>query len=210
MHKLSGFGSICAREMTVPTRYPVAAFGVTVIIRDGRSRLRWAPAPTRPRDPIETYWECARLSAKPLSPFLPRAMSMSATSVETPVTGNRPLSEVDLLQGPWSSVAGPKECRLLVAGNRFAFEFLDSGVIYIGTYLLDTRAEPKQMDMRIEAGPPAYQGQLALCIYHLESDVLRWCPTRPGSNYRLDSFPSIDDDRYLSLVFKHSRPLRKR
>ena len=24
----------------------------------------------------------------------------------------------------------------------------------------------------------------------------------PASNYRLDAFPSIDDDRYLSLVFK--------
>lgn len=135
---------------------------------------------------------------------------MLATSVEIAAVGTRPQTDLELLQGAWTAVAGPKEARLLIAGNRFAFEFLDSGVIYIGNFLLDTRSEPKQMDMRIDAGPDAYRGQLALCIYHLESDVLHWCPTRPGSGYRLDSFPSVDDDRYLSLVFKHSRPLRRR
>jgi hypothetical protein len=67
---------------------------------------------------------------------------------------------------------------------------------------------PGQMDLKIEAGPPEYVGQLAMCIYQVEGGILRWCPSRPGSTRRLNSFPGVDDHRYLSLVFQHVRRRR--
>lgn len=117
-------------------------------------------------------------------------------------------SDLEMLQGVWTSIAGRREVRLEISGDQFVFTFRD-GDVYSGNLLLDERATPPHMDMRIEAGPAKYHGQLALCIYRIESDVLRWCPTRPGSGYRLASFPSLDDERYLSLVFKHERPPKR-
>jgi uncharacterized protein (TIGR03067 family) len=116
-------------------------------------------------------------------------------------------TDQEQLQGAWTCVAGPRPAKLLVAGNRFCFEFLD-GDIYMGTFELAPEAEPKRMDMHIEEGPERHRGHRAWCIYHVEGGVLRWCPARPGTELRLTCFPSVDDDRYLSLVFKQARPRR--
>jgi hypothetical protein len=88
-------------------------------------------------------------------------------------------SDLDQLQGVWTSVAGPCEARFLIAGNRFSFEFV-GGDIYIGTFKL----APGEMDMLIEEGPADHKGQVAPCIYHVEGGVLRWCPGRIGSGRR--------------------------
>ena len=108
--------------------------------------------------------------------------------------------DLDQLQGVWTSVAGPREARLLVAGSRFAFEFV-GGDVYIGTFTL----APGQMDMHVEEGPAEVRGQTTACLYHVEGGVLRWCPGRPGSGRRPGAFPSVDDPRYLSIVFRHAR-----
>ncbi len=112
-------------------------------------------------------------------------------------------TEQQALQGVWNSVAGPRDARLLIAGNRFTFEFV-GGDLYMGTIGLEP-GNLGQMDLQIEAGPEEHVGQVSLCIYQLESGVLRWCPGRPGSNRRLTTFPSVDDPRYLSFVFRHSK-----
>jgi uncharacterized protein (TIGR03067 family) len=117
--------------------------------------------------------------------------------------------DLDQFQGAWESVAGPRPARLLIAGNRFCFEFRD-GDIFMGEIFLDAREEPRQMDMLIEEGPFDAKGLMALCIYHLSGDVLRWCPTKPGTDRRLSGFPSVHDDRYNSMVFKRARARRSR
>ena len=114
-------------------------------------------------------------------------------------------SDLDLLQGSWTSVAGPCEARLLVCGNRYTFEFL-GGDIYMGMLELG----PDGMDMRIEAGPKDHQGKIAQCLFRLEGGVLRWCPGRPGSGRRPTTFPLVDDPRYLSFVFRQLRRTRRR
>jgi hypothetical protein len=114
-------------------------------------------------------------------------------------------SDLDQLQGVWTSVAGPCEARFLIAGNRFSFEFV-GGEIYIGTFKL----APGEMDMLIEEGPADHKGQFAPCIYHVEGGVLRWCPGRIGSGRRLSAFPSVDDHRYLCLVFRRAPRTRAR
>lgn len=111
----------------------------------------------------------------------------------------------ELLQGAWRSVAGPRDARLLIVGDHYAFEFLD-GEIYIGTFVLT----PEGMDMHIAAGPLEYQGQKALCLYRLEGGVLQWSPGRPGSGRRPVRFPEVDDPRSLSFVFRRDRPLARR
>jgi hypothetical protein len=115
------------------------------------------------------------------------------------------LSDLDQLQGAWTSVAGPCEARLLVCGNRYTFEFI-GGEIYMGTLELG----PDGMDMRIEAGPRDHSGKVALCLHRLEGGVLRWCPGRPGSNRRPSTFPLVDDPRYLSFVFRQMRRMNRR
>jgi uncharacterized protein (TIGR03067 family) len=109
-------------------------------------------------------------------------------------------ADLEAIQGVWESVAGPREARFLVAGNRFTFEFV-GGDVYMGTFDLG----PNQIDMHIEAGPAKHVGTLSRCLYKLEGGVLRWCPGRPGSDRRPSSFPDVSDSRYLSLVFKRAR-----
>jgi hypothetical protein len=114
-------------------------------------------------------------------------------------------SSLEELQGSWISVAGPREARLLIAGNRFTFEFV-GGEIYMGTFEI----RPDGMDMRIDAGPSEQQGKIAQCLYRVEGGVLRWCPGRPGSGRRPSGFPLVDDPRYLSFVFRQNRrPTRR-
>ena len=108
-------------------------------------------------------------------------------------------ADLEAIQGVWESVAGPREARFLVAGNRFTFEFV-GGDVYMGTFDLG----PNQIDMHIEAGPAKHVGSLSRCLYKLEGGVLRWCPGRPGSDRRPSAFPDVADSRYLSLVFKRA------
>ncbi len=114
-------------------------------------------------------------------------------------------ADFDQLQGSWTAVAGPREARLLIAGHRFAFEFI-GGEIYIGTFDLDAGG---RMDMHVQEGPEEHRGQVAPCIYHIEGGVLRWCPGRIGSGRQPTAFPSVDDDRYICLVFRRA-PRRTR
>ena len=113
-------------------------------------------------------------------------------------------TDLDLLQGSWATIAGPKEARFLVAGHRYAFEFV-GGDVYIGTFDL---APGGEMDMFIQEGPADHKGQVAPCLYHVEGNGLKWCPGRIGSGRRLSAFPSVDDQKYLCLMFRRV-PRRK-
>ena len=133
---------------------------------------------------------------------------MLTTSSAAPVAGPDGRADLDHLQGAWKAVAGRRGAKFVIAGTRFTFEFLE-GDTYTGTLRLDPAAAPRQMDMWIEEGPAVHKGQLALCIYDLNEDVLRWCPTVPGAGYRLSRFPSVHDDHYFSLVFHRDNPPRR-
>jgi uncharacterized protein (TIGR03067 family) len=121
-------------------------------------------------------------------------------AVLAPAAEPKVRTDLELIQGVWVSVAGPREARLLIAGNRFTFEFV-GGDIYMGVFDL----APGQMDMHIEAGPDKHVDTVTRCLYQLEGGVLRWCPGKPGSNKRPNAFPDVDDPRYLSLVFRRAR-----
>src|SRR5262245_18414020 len=104
-------------------------------------------------------------------------------------------SDLDVLQGSWVTVAGTREAKLLVAGNRCAVEFGD-GAGHNATFTLDPTDDPHRMDMRIEEGPAHHRGRTAYCIYQIDGGMLRWCPSRVGSENRLIRFPDVDDARF--------------
>jgi uncharacterized protein (TIGR03067 family) len=109
-------------------------------------------------------------------------------------------TDVEFIQGVWTTVAGRKEARLLIAGHRFTFEFI-GGDVYMGTFALS----PGRMDMHIDEGPAEHVGRVSRCIYQLEGGVLRWCAGRPGTDQRPTAFPDVDDPCSLSLVFRQVR-----
>src|SRR5262245_10669949 len=116
--------------------------------------------------------------------------------------------ELERLQGAWLTVSGRRQAELLVAGDHFAIKFFD-GDIYMGIFDLDPGERPRAMDMRIEEGPVKHEGKIALCVYELEGDMLRWCPGEPGSEQRPTVFPPPDDSYRLSLVFRREQPQRR-
>jgi hypothetical protein len=88
---------------------------------------------------------------------------------------------------------------MLIAGRRFTFELAD-GQLYMGTLTITSVG----MDMTIEEGPAKHVGLVTKCLYSLDGGVLRWCPGKPGADRRPAAFPSVDDPRHLSLVFRRA------
>ncbi len=117
-------------------------------------------------------------------------------------------TDLERLQGAWTSVEGRRDAELLIAGSLYAIKFVD-GKIYMGTFDLDADERPPCMLMRVDEGPIKHKGKFAPCIYELDGDTLRWCPVEPGSDERLGGFPPVDDDRYLCLVFRREPPRRR-
>jgi len=112
----------------------------------------------------------------------------------------RTRTDLEELQGPWSSAQGREQAELLIAGSRYTIRFA-GGVIYMGVLTVDVSARPRTMDMHIEEGPEPFRGKTTRCIYELVGDRLRWCATFPGSKERLATFPSQEDPKYLYLTF---------
>src|SRR5216684_1386220 len=67
-------------------------------------------------------------------------------------------TELDRLQGVWTSIDGRHDVELLVAGSLFTVKFLD-GKIYMGTLTLDATEQPREMLMRIDEGPIKHKGK---------------------------------------------------
>lgn len=130
---------------------------------------------------------------------------MLVSTFERPSAGTLLRSDLERLQGVWTSVAGRRRAELLVAGNLFTFHLLD-GELYMGSFIVDADGEPHGMSMTIYEGPTRHKGLVARCIYEVEGDALRWCASEPGADHRLASFPGLDDRRYLCLVFRRERP----
>jgi uncharacterized protein (TIGR03067 family) len=114
-------------------------------------------------------------------------------------------TDLDHLQGAWVSVFGRREADLLVAGRLFTVRFAD-GEVYMGAFQLNPAAWPKAIDMRVDEGPARHKGKIALCIYELDGDLLRWCPGEPGRETRPAVFPPENDPKYLYMEFRRARP----
>ena len=114
-------------------------------------------------------------------------------------------ADLEQLQGAWVSAFGRRQSELLIAGRLFTVRFAD-GEVYMGAFQLNVSAWPKAIDMRVDEGPARHKGKIALCIYELDGDLLRWCPTEPGHEKRLKAFPPENDPKYLYTEFRRARP----
>jgi uncharacterized protein (TIGR03067 family) len=108
------------------------------------------------------------------------------------------------LQGSWRFVAGRREARLLVEGDRYTMRFRN-GDVYSGTVELDPTHRPRAMDLRIDDGPEAFRGLTALAIYHFDGDHLIWSPAPPGSPDRPRAFPAGEDHERLCIIFRREK-----
>ena len=102
-------------------------------------------------------------------------------------------SDLQLLQGTWSirslAIDGQEmpsaifaNAAIVVKGERFTSTGM--GAEYAGTLELDASANPRQLNMRFDAGPE--KGNANLCIYEIAGDDWKLCvatrgPVRPSS-----------------------------
>jgi uncharacterized protein (TIGR03067 family) len=107
----------------------------------------------------------------------------------------------DQLQGKWDFYAGRWPAQLSFVGARFTVHFRN-GDTYRGTYSVDPSRSPGIMDMTVDEGPEPYVGLVALCLYELDGDELRWCPAEPGATARRTAFPIEEGCRFPTLVFR--------
>ena len=83
-----------------------------------------------------------------------------------------------------------------------SFSVLNADSPIKGTFTLDASKQPKQMDIRSEAGPE--EGQLLPAIYELGPDTLRVCYARQGAP-RPSSFATTNDARLLLMTYKRKK-----
>ncbi len=104
--------------------------------------------------------------------------------------------DLDLLQGSWTvtalEVEGQKmpaamlaNGRIVIKGNRFTSTGM--GAVYKGTLELDAFTNPRQLNMKFDAGPE--KGNTNLCIYELDGDSWKLCIATRGT-VRPSSFGS--------------------
>jgi uncharacterized protein (TIGR03067 family) len=107
----------------------------------------------------------------------------------------RQASDLERLQGAWTTVDGKRPAELLISGQHLTVHFRD-GEIYMGSFTLSGLGKQLTLDVQIEEGPPKHRGQTVLCLCELEGDTLRWCNASPGMTER----PSAFDDHNPHLL----------
>ena len=128
----------------------------------------------------------------------------ASEATEHPVEAIR-LPELGQLQGLWVSVAGRRPAEFRIHGRRFTVWFRD-GDLYTGDLDVVIDERPRTMLMRIADGPTRHKGKVALCIYELEGELMRWCPAEPGADDPPADFPPVDHPRHLCTVFRREPP----
>jgi hypothetical protein len=92
-----------------------------------------------------------------------------------------------------------------IGGRRFNVRFrdgeLDTGWLDV---VIDER--PRTMLMSIIEGPAKHKGKIAMCIYELEGQKLRWCPAEPGADDPPPDFPAVEGKRFLCTIFQRESP----
>jgi uncharacterized protein (TIGR03067 family) len=110
------------------------------------------------------------------------------------------------LQGTWCFLSGRRKADLIIEGERFSVRF-QNGEEYRGTFKLDACRRPRQMDMTVLEGPGKHKDRTFLGLYELIGEtMLKWCPGLPDLKHRLHEFPDLEDESFLTIVFKRPEP----
>jgi len=102
-----------------------------------------------------------------------------------PATENS--AEKPTVQGRWFGFesGSTQTISLTFAGDRFSYSDAQSNEIGSGTFVMNDRVQPNQMDLTFEKIPaPDYVGKVALSIYELQGAELKIAGAEPGSTTR--------------------------
>ena len=91
------------------------------------------------------------------------------------------------LQGRWSGFETGNSEKITIAfsGNQFTYWDAKTNEIGSGTFVVNDTVQPKQMDLTFEKIlAPNYVGKVALAIYELQQDELKFAGAEPGSTVR--------------------------
>lgn len=91
------------------------------------------------------------------------------------------------LQGRWSGFETGDTAKITIAfgGNQFTYWDAKTNEIGSGTFVVNDTVQPKQMDLTFEKIlAPNYVGKVALAIYELQQDELKFAGAEPGSTVR--------------------------
>jgi uncharacterized protein (TIGR03067 family) len=107
------------------------------------------------------------------------------------------------LQGKWAVEKDGKKLELTFTKNDFTINF--GGKEFKGTFKIDPKKKPKELDMTIKEGDEKFKDKTALCIYEFEGDSLKWCANEPGKTDRPKEFPAKEFDGGPLLYVKFQR-----
>jgi uncharacterized protein (TIGR03067 family) len=91
------------------------------------------------------------------------------------------------LEGRWSGYENGQTEKITIefTGNRFAHWDAQNNELGSGTFVVNDTVQPKQMDLTFEKiTAPQYVGKVALAIYELNGDELKFAGSEPGSTQR--------------------------
>jgi len=109
-----------------------------------------------------------------------------------------------LLQGDWKGqiVGENSEFMLNISGGKFNIAAVDSDVWYKGTFVLNEKATPKQIDFLIDdCFIEQYKGTTTEAIYKIEKGIFSFASYEPGTLTRPADFNASDG----SVAFNFSR-----
>jgi len=136
------------------------------------------------------------------------AIAASVACVTVPVAEAQGQNQ---LQGTWQVLAAQRNARaandlqshrLTFAGDRFTVRS-QGGVVYQGTYRIDTSQKPATIDFKHTAGKA--KGQMWRGIYEMDGDTLRICDNAEDvSKPRPTAF--VSEPGLVLLDFKRAKP----
>ena len=145
----------------------------------------------------------------------PVAASASA-SPNKDAAPKKDVAATQALEGTWKTVAqkvGGREIgedfsehRMTFAGDRFTVTNGDR-TLMSGTWKKSAAAgKPASIDLTItEGGGDEHTGEVAVGIFQLDGDTLRWCTGEPGQKDRPTSFDT-DGTSFMLIEFKREKP----
>lgn len=113
-----------------------------------------------------------------------------------------PASDQEVLQGVWvgRAVNEEGEHKVTISDNNIHFEAVGSDEWYKGTFVLNEKVTPRQVDFLIEeCVVDHYVGKTAKGIYKIEADSLTIASYEPGSEMRPAGFDVSDGVRVFNL-----------
>jgi len=96
-------------------------------------------------------------------------------------------TEKATVQGLWSGYekGGTQRITVEFKGDQFTYWDSNTNEIGSGTFVMNDRVQPNQMDLTFEKIPaPDYVGKVALSIYELQGAELKIAGAEPGSTTR--------------------------